>query len=45
MPTSIVSEGDLANAGYWYRKAGRKLSEGDLDAERHAIAETLLGEV
>jgi hypothetical protein len=36
-------EGDLANAGYWYRKAGRSPSESDLETERDAIAETLLG--
>lgn len=35
-------EGDLANAAYWYRKAGRPVAQGDLDAERDAIAAALL---
>ena len=34
-------EGDLHNAGYWYRKAGKTPATGDLDAERRAIEETL----
>ena len=38
-------EGDVANAGYWHRKAGRNPLDGNLEAERSAIAETLLGEV
>jgi hypothetical protein len=35
-------EGDLGNAGYWYRRAGRGVAEGDFAAERRAIAEGLL---
>ena len=30
-------EGDLANAGYWYRRAGKPVASGDLDEERQAI--------
>lgn len=37
-------EGDLGNAGYWYRRAGQPVAEGSLEAERRAIAETLAGE-
>ena len=36
-------EGDLANAGYWYRRAGRPASEAPLDDEWEEIASTLLG--
>ena len=35
-------EGDEANAGYWYRRAGRPVVSGALDAEWDAIATTLL---
>jgi len=35
-------EGDLANAGYWYRRAGKPVASGDFAAERHAIAAVLL---
>jgi hypothetical protein len=35
-------EGDLGNAGYWYRRAGRPMPEGDLAAERDAIVTALL---
>ena len=35
-------EGDLANAGYWYRRAGKPESRGPLDREWAEIAETLL---
>ncbi|HRY26737.1 MAG: hypothetical protein H6852_15815 [Geminicoccaceae bacterium] len=35
-------EGDLANAAYWYRRAGRPVAEGDIARERKAIAEVLL---
>lgn len=35
-------EGDLDNARYWYRRAGRRGAEGDLGAERRAITEELL---
>ena len=37
-------EGDLGNAGYWYRRAGRPMPQGDLAAERKAIVAALLGE-
>jgi hypothetical protein len=30
-------EGDLANASYWYARAGRPEASGDLEAERHSI--------
>ncbi|HEX6142010.1 MAG TPA: hypothetical protein VFZ01_04785 [Geminicoccaceae bacterium] len=36
------AEGDLANAGYWYRRAGRPVENGPLEAERRAIAAELL---
>lgn len=35
-------EGDLANAGYWYARAGRPRSTGPLDAEWTQIAAALL---
>jgi hypothetical protein len=35
-------EGDRANAGYWYRQAGRPMAEGTFDAEWDAIARALL---
>jgi hypothetical protein len=35
-------EGDLANAGYWYRLAQRRPAEGPLEAEWEAIARSLL---
>ncbi|MFY7960548.1 MAG: hypothetical protein ACOVVK_10775 [Elsteraceae bacterium] len=31
-------EGDLANAGYWYRRAKRPVGVGDLAQERASIA-------
>lgn len=37
------TEGDLGNAGYWYRRAGRRPAEGPTDREGHAIAAALLG--
>ena len=37
-------EGDLGNAGYWYRRAGKPMPQGDLDAERDAIVAALLAE-
>jgi hypothetical protein len=37
-------EGDLANAGYWYRRAGRPPAAGSLAEEWSAIARALLGE-
>ena len=35
-------EGDLANAGYWYRRAGRPVASGSQDEEWSAIAAALL---
>jgi hypothetical protein len=35
-------EGDLANAAYWYRRAGRPVASGALDAEWMQIAGELL---
>jgi hypothetical protein len=35
-------EGDLANAGYWYRRAGRKMAGASLAEEWDAIAAALL---
>jgi hypothetical protein len=34
-------EGDLENAGYWYRRAGRPQATGDLEAERRDIQRAL----
>jgi hypothetical protein len=36
-------EGDLANAGYWYRRAGKPAATGALETERDEIAVALLG--
>lgn len=36
-------EGDLGNAGYWYRRAGRPAATGSLPEERQAIVAALLG--
>jgi len=35
-------EGDLSNASYWYRHAGRSPARGPLEEEWNRIAETLL---
>ncbi len=35
-------EGDLSNAGYWYRRAGRPTPEDSLQAEWERIASSLL---
>ena len=35
-------EGDLSNAGYWYRQANRPVERGDKDAEWRAIVAALL---
>jgi hypothetical protein len=35
-------EGDHANAGYWYRRAGRRAPSHSLDEEWEAIARALL---
>ena len=37
-------EGDLDNAGYWYRRAGRPPATGPLEQEREAILRSLLGD-
>jgi hypothetical protein len=36
-------EGDLPNARYWYRTAGKPVAAGALEAEWSAIATALLG--
>ena len=36
-------EGDEANAGYWFRRAGKDHSQAPLDEEWAAIAAALLG--
>lgn len=35
------TEGDLANASYWYRRAGKPIASGDLEEERRAIEAAL----
>jgi hypothetical protein len=35
------AEGDLDNARYWYRTAGKRAATGALDAEREAIIKAL----
>ena len=35
-------EGDIGNARYWYRRAGRPVAQGPLEAEWAEIAEALL---
>jgi hypothetical protein len=36
-------EGDLGNAGYWYRQAGRPVATGDFKLEWEGIAREMLG--
>ena len=36
-------EGDLGNAGYWYRQAGKPVATDSLEAEWRRIADTLGG--
>ena len=36
-------EGDLGNAGYWYRQAGRAVAAGDLQVEWEGIVGEMLG--
>jgi hypothetical protein len=36
-------EGDLGNAGYWYRQAGKPVAAGSLETEWEGIASALLG--
>lgn len=38
-------EGDLANAGYWYRRAQRPAASEALEAEWETIATALLGQL
>jgi hypothetical protein len=35
-------EGDIGNAGYWYRQAGKPVASGPLEAEWEQIVRTLL---
>lgn len=37
-------EGDLSNAGYWYRQAGRSVARDSLQAEWERIASALIEE-
>ena len=37
------AEGDLGNAGYWYRQAGQPVAKDSLEAEWQRIADTLGG--
>ena len=36
-------EGDLSNAGYWYRQAGQPIAKDSLEAEWERIVSTLEG--
>ena len=36
-------EGDAANAAYWYRRAGRPVATGSIEAERDAMLSALIG--
>ncbi|MGB8400894.1 hypothetical protein [Bradyrhizobium sp.] len=36
-------EGDLGNAGYWYRKAGQPVAKDSAESEWERIASALLG--
>ncbi|HEY3783298.1 MAG TPA: hypothetical protein VGL56_19635 [Fimbriimonadaceae bacterium] len=36
-------EGDMSNAGYWYRRAGRPAQSGSLEDEWESIVKALLG--
>ena len=36
-------EGDLGNAGYWYREAGKPVATGSLETEWERITSSLLG--
>ena len=36
-------EGDIGNAGYWYRQAGKPVATGALEAEWEEIVGVLLG--
>jgi hypothetical protein len=37
-------EGDLSNAGYWYRRAGKPEATGGLEEERREIERALSGD-
>ena len=37
-------EGDLGNAGYWYRQAGQPVAKDSLEAEWERVASALLGD-
>jgi hypothetical protein len=37
-------EGDLSNAGYWYKRAGKPAASTSLEAEWEAIARALLSQ-
>ena len=37
-------EGDLGNAGYWYRQAGQPVAKDALDVEWERIASALIGD-
>ena len=37
-------EGDIGNAGYWYRRAGRPIPDQSLDEEWRDITQSLLSE-
>jgi len=37
-------EGDLGNAGYWYRQAGQPVAKDSLEAEWERMASALLGD-
>ena len=36
-------EGDLGNAGYWYRQAGKPVASGSLETEWERMVSALLG--
>jgi len=36
-------EGDLGNAGYWYRRAGKPVAAGPLESEWEQMVSALLG--
>lgn len=38
------AEGDLGNAGYWYRRAGKPVAGGSVEAEWDQIVSTMLDE-
>jgi hypothetical protein len=37
-------EGDLGNAGYWYRRAGKAVASGTVEAEWEQMVSTMLDE-